>query len=183
MNRFFAQRRNRLLTYQAMREGKISSTRRIACPKCEAESSALEWNRALQVCPRCGYHAPIGAYYRLSIILDPGSFQELEERVAPADPLGFPGYPQKLKQLEGETGLRDAVVTALGTVDGKRAVFGVLDGRFLMGSMGTAVGEILTRSRSASTAFSSASRADIMPSCSPVAETRRTSLSRISSLI
>ena len=145
MNRFFVQRRNRLLTYQAMREGKISSTRRIACPDCGVESSALEWNRTLQVCPHCGYHAPIGAYYRLSLILDPGSFQELEEKVVPADPLEFPGYPQKLKKLEGETGLRDAVVTALGSVEGCRAVFGVLDSRFLMGSMGTAVGEKIAR--------------------------------------
>ena len=91
MNRFFTQRRDRLLTYQAMREGRITSTRRRACPGCGAESSALDWSRNQQVCPRCGYHAPIGAYYRLSMILDPGSFQELDEKLGPADPLAFPG--------------------------------------------------------------------------------------------
>ena len=92
MNRFFTQRRDRLLTYQAMREGRITSTRRKACPSCGVESSALDWSRSQQVCPRCGYHAPVGAYYRLSMILDPGSFQELDEKLEPANPLDFPGY-------------------------------------------------------------------------------------------
>ena len=144
MNRIFSRRRDRMLVYQTMREGKLDSSRRIKCPECGAESAGLEWERALQVCPRCGFHAPIDAYYRLSGILDPGSFQELEE-VSPADPLAFPDYPAKLARLEVETGLRDGAVTALGRIEGRRAVFGVMDSRFLMGSMGTAVGERITQ--------------------------------------
>ena len=100
MNRLFSQRRDRLLTYQAMREGKTASSRRVSCPGCGEESGALDWSRNGQVCPRCGYHGSIGAYYRLSMILDPGSFRELEEKLSPADPLAFPGYPQKLAALE-----------------------------------------------------------------------------------
>ena len=145
MNRVFSRRRDRLLIYQTMREGKITSSRRSKCSACGEESPHLEWDRNLQVCPRCGFHAPVGAYYRLANILDPGSFQELEERLAPADPLAFPGYPAKLAALEEETGLRDAAVAALGRIEGRRAVFAVLDSRFLMGSMGTAVGEKVTR--------------------------------------
>ena len=145
MNSFFARRRDRLLTYQAMREGKVAAGRRLACKKCGAESAALDWSRGDQVCPKCGWHAPIGAYYRLSLVLDPGSFQELDKKLVPADPLKFPGYPGKLKGLEESTGLSDAAVTALGSVNGHRAVFGALDSRFLMGSMGTAVGEKITR--------------------------------------
>ena len=139
MNYFFRQRRDRLLTYQAMREGKIPSARKVPCPQCGEDSSALDWSRNRQVCPRCGFHKPIGAYYRLSIILDPGTFQELEEKLEPADPLNFPGYPAKL------TGLRDAAVAAVGKIMGHKAVFVVLDSRFFMGSMGTAVGEKVTR--------------------------------------
>ena len=145
MNGLFRQRRDRLLTYQAMREGKLTPSRRIACPACGAESTALDWNRNYQVCPKCGHHNPVEAYYRLSMILDPGSFQELEEKLSPADPLEFPGYPQKLKALEEDTGLRDAAVAAVGMVEDHKAVFVVLDSRFLMGSMGTAVGEKVTR--------------------------------------
>ena len=145
MNQTFSRRRDRLLTYRAMREGKITSSRRAMCSACGEESPQLEWDRSLQVCPRCGFHAPIGAYYRLSNILDPGSFQELEDKLSPADPLAFPGYPEKLSELEQSTGLKDAAVAALGRIDGRRAVFAVLDSRFLMGSMGTAVGEKITR--------------------------------------
>ncbi len=145
MNQFFARRRDRLLTYQAMREGKVAAGRRVACRNCGAESSALDWNRSDQVCPKCGWHAPIGAYYRLSLILDPGTFQELDEKLQPANPLGFPGYPAKLRATQEETGLNDAVVTALGSIEGHRAVFGVMDSRFIMASMGTAVGEKVTR--------------------------------------
>ena len=145
MNPFFTRRRDRLLTYQAMREGRITSARRRACPGCGAESSALEWSRGRQVCPRCGWHGPIGAYYRLSLILDPGSFRELDERLEPADPLGFPGYPEKLRTLREETGLRDGAVSCVGGIQGHRAVLAARDSRFLMGSMGTAVGEKITR--------------------------------------
>ena len=145
MNQTFSRRRDRLLTYRAMREGKITSSRRTRCSACGEESPQLEWDRNLQVCPRCGFHAPIGAYYRLSNILDPGSFQELEDKLSPADPLTFPDYRSKLSDLEQSTGLKDAAVAALGRIDGRRAVFAVLDSRFLMGSMGTAVGEKITR--------------------------------------
>ena len=145
MNRFFTQRRDRLLTYQAMREGRITSTRRKACPSCGVESSALDWSRSQQVCPRCGYHAPVGAYYRLSMILDPGSFQELDEKLEPANPLDFPGYPEKLEQMQEDTGLRDAAVSCVGEIQRHKAVLAVLDSRFIMASMGTAVGEKVTR--------------------------------------
>ena len=145
MNQTFSRRRDRLLTYRAMREGNITSSRRTKCAACGEESPRLEWERKLQVCPKCGFHAPVGAYYRLSNILDPGSFQELEGNLSPADPLAFPGYSAKLAGLEEETGLKDAAVTALGRVNGHKAVFSVLDSRFLMGSMGTAVGEKIAR--------------------------------------
>ena len=145
MNLTFTRRRDRLLTYRAMREGRSGSGRQVPCPACGGESAQLEWERNLQVCPRCSFHRPIGAYYRLAAILDPGSFKELEEGLFPADPLSFPGYPEKLTGLEESTGLREAAVAALGKIEEHRAVFAVLDSSFLMGSMGTAVGEKVAR--------------------------------------
>ena len=62
---FFTSRRDRLLAYRAMREGTPAAVRRRACPACGAENTALDWSRNGQVCPRCGHHLPIGAYYRL----------------------------------------------------------------------------------------------------------------------
>ena len=99
---------------------------------------------ALSVCPLCGYHFPMGAYYRLSSVLDPGSFRELHEKLTANDPLRFPGYGAKLDGARRKTGMNEAVVTATGTMGGSRCVVGVLDSRFLMGSMSAAVGEKLT---------------------------------------
>ena len=98
----------------------------------------------LSVCPKCGYHFPIGAYYRLSTILDPGSFRELFEKLPAADPLSFTGYRAKVEAAQRKTGLTEAVVTATGTIGGRKCVVGVLDSRFFMGSMSAAVGEKIT---------------------------------------
>lgn len=114
------------------------------CPKCERRATRAVWAENLYVCPNCGHYQPIGCYYRLSLILDHGSFRELNEQVSPGDPLHFPGYENKLSLQKRKTGLREAVVTAAGRIDGLPAVVAVLDSRFFMGSMGTAVGEKVT---------------------------------------
>ena len=144
MNSIFAKRRARLLAMKAMRDNYIPGDRLITCPKCGQESERRLVAQGLSVCPKCGYHWPIGAYYRLSTILDPGSFRELHPRLSAGDPLHFPGYQEKLDAAQHKTGLTEAVVTATGTIGGSRCVVGVLDSRFLMGSMSTAVGEKVT---------------------------------------
>ena len=144
MNSVFAKRRARLLAMKAMRDNYIPGDRLITCPKCGQESERRLVAQGLSVCPKCGYHWPIGAYYRLSTILDPGSFRELHPRLSAGDPLHFPGYQEKLDAAQHKTGLTEAVVTATGTIGGSRCVVGVLDSRFLMGSMSTAVGEKVT---------------------------------------
>ena len=144
MNSIFAKRRARLLAMKAMRDNYIPGDRLITCPKCGQESERRLVAQGLSVCPKCGYHWPIGAYYRLSTILDPGSFRELHPRLSAGDPLHFPGYQEKLDAAQHKTGLTEAVVTATGPIGGSRCVVGVLDSRFLMGSMSTAVGEKVT---------------------------------------
>ena len=72
--------------------------------------------------PLCGYHRPVGAYTRLWQILDPGSFRELDAGLGSTDPLHFPGYGAKLKELRKKTGMGDAAVSALGSIEGHRAV-------------------------------------------------------------
>ena len=144
MNSVFAKRRARLLAMKAMRDNYIPGEKLISCPQCGQESERRVVAQGLSVCPKCGYHWPIGAYYRLSTILDPGSFRELHPRLSAGDPLHFPGYQEKLDAAQHKTGLTEAVVTATGTIGGSRCVVGVLDSRFLMGSMSTAVGEKVT---------------------------------------
>ena len=144
MNSIFAKRRARLLAMKAIRDNYIPGDKLITCPKCGQESERKTVAEGLSVCPKCGYHFPISGYYRLSTILDPGSFRELNEKYPAADPLSFPGYRAKLTAAQRKTGLTEAAVTATGTIGGHKCVVGVLDSRFFMGSMSAAVGEKIT---------------------------------------
>ena len=148
-NHLFLQRRERLMDLKNLRENK--STRRAVkavagkCPGCGAAVPKAELAKNLYVCPTCGRHHPIGAYLRLSLLLDPGSFRELDERITAPNALDFPGYDDKLKAIRRSTGLTEAEVSARGRIDGRECVVAVLDSRFFMGSMGAAVGEKVTR--------------------------------------
>ena len=144
MSGIFAKRRARLLAMKAIRDNYVPGDQLMTCPKCGGESRRKDVAGNLSVCPLCGYHFPIGAYYRLSTILDPGSFRELNEKLPAADPLSFPGYREKQREAQRKTGLTEAAVTASGTIGGRRCVVGVLDSRYMMGSMSAAVGEKIT---------------------------------------
>ncbi|MDD3347261.1 acetyl-CoA carboxylase, carboxyltransferase subunit beta [Oscillibacter sp.] len=144
MNSMFAKRRARLLAMKAIRDNYIPGDRLTECPSCHGENTRKAVAEGLSVCPKCGYHWPIGGYYRLSTILDPGSFRELNEKYPAADPLSFPDYPEKLAAAQRKTGLSEAAVTATGSIGGRKCVVGVLDSRFFMGSMSAAVGEKIT---------------------------------------
>ena len=117
----------------------------VECKQCGRRATRTIWTRSLYVCPNCGYHMPIGGYYRLSLVLDHGSFRELDADLDPQDVLNFPGYGEKLAAAQNKTGLREAAVTATGRIGGVACVAAVLDSRFFMGSMSTAVGEKITR--------------------------------------
>ena len=114
------------------------------CPKCQRRATRVVWAEHLYVCPNCGQYQPIGGYYRLSMVLDHGSFRELNGRIPGHDPLHFPGYSEKLAMQKKKTGLDEAVVSAVGRIEGQPAVVVVMDSRFFMGSMGEGVGEKVT---------------------------------------
>ena len=145
MSSIFEKRRARLLAMKAYRDHRVlASAPPVTCPACGEATPQRALADALYVCPKCGHHFPVGAYYRLSSVLDPGSFRELNEKISAADPLHFPGYPAKVEKARQKTGMEEAAVTATGTIGGEKCVIGVLDSRFFMGSMSSAVGEKLT---------------------------------------
>ncbi len=118
------------------------------CPDCGNVlfNKTLEEN--MQVCDKCDYHFIIGAKDRLAQIIDKGSFTELYEKLRSKDPLQFKGsksYTEKLKQSQKITGLDEACIVGHGKLNNKKIAFGVTDSRFIMGSMGSVVGEKLTR--------------------------------------
>lgn len=117
----------------------------IACKKCGRRALRARWEEHAFVCPHCGTYGPIGAYYRLNLLYDAGTFQELDKEIEVKDPLDFPEYREKVKELEKKTGLKEAVVSSKGQIGGIPVVTLVMDSRFLMGSMSQAVGEKITR--------------------------------------
>ena len=119
--------------------------------KCES-CGQLIYNKALEenlrVCPKCESHFPLTALQRIQLTLDDGTFEEWDADLAPADPLHFAvpkPYPEKVQEEQRVSGLTDACLTGTGRVEGRPVVFGVTDSRFMMGSMGSVVGERLTR--------------------------------------
>lgn len=119
--------------------------------KC-TECGQVLYNKTLEenfkVCPKCNHHFVLGAYERIAMLLDTGSLQEFDAGMSSTDPLEFKGpktYKEKLQADQGVTGLKEAVVTGEGLLDGKRVIIAVTDSRFIMGSMGSVVGEKITR--------------------------------------
>lgn len=118
------------------------------CPACDALTYTKDLQQNWQVCPSCGYHHRITAPQRLQQLLDPGSWQPLDEHLAPADPLHFfdqKPYAERLASYQERTQLKDAVLTGLGSLEGIPVAMGVMDFRFMGGSMGSVVGEKITR--------------------------------------
>ncbi len=142
----FRQHKRHMLVLKALREGQDPApSAGEACPKCGVTTAKQELAKNFYVCPSCGYHHHISGYFRLSLILDAGSFRELDEDLTSNDPLRFPGYGAKLAEAQRRTGIAEAAVTATGRIDGRKVAVGVLDSRFFMGSMSAAVGEKITR--------------------------------------
>ena len=102
----------------------------------------------LDVCVDCGYHFPVGAQRRVEITLDAGSFVERFADIEPVDALGFSckrTYAERLVESQRKTGLKDAVLTGTGRIERRELIFIVTDSRFMMGSMGSVVGEKIAR--------------------------------------
>ena len=117
----------------------------VECRACGETAMREEWRDNLYICPHCGNHRGMTAASRIRITADPGSFREFGRSIRGGNPLGFPGYTEKIQGMRDKTNLNDAVVTGTAKIHGRRTVLVVVDNRFMMGSMGMAVGEKVTR--------------------------------------
>lgn len=115
------------------------------CPRCQNVLFEEEFEKQLKVCPKCGYHARISAAERLKLTVDDGSFMEFDAGMTSKNPIDFPDYEEKIKNLQKKTGDKEAVITGECTIDGERCIIGIMDSRFMMASMGSVVGEKITR--------------------------------------
>lgn len=117
----------------------------IKCPDCGAMTHTLELQQNLYVCQACDYHFLLAAHDRVALIADPGTFEETDAGLVSANPLGFHGYAEKTADLRLKTGLNDAVVTGRLQIGGLPAMIAVMDFKYFAGSMGSVVGEKITR--------------------------------------
>jgi acetyl-CoA carboxylase carboxyl transferase subunit beta len=120
----------------------------LRCQGCQATLFTKAVEQRLGVCPECGYHFYVSAWERIRQVLDEGTFEEWDDVVLPLDPLQFAdkkSYADRLVEEQKRTGLTDAAVTGCGMIRARRVAFGVTDSAFIMGSMGSVVGERLSR--------------------------------------
>jgi len=120
----------------------------VKCDGCEAHLYKGELEEAQQVCKHCGYHFRIGARDRLAMLYDESKFEEIDAEVISIDPLDFVDskpYPERLKQAKSSSGLPEAIINARGKVGNHLVFAGAMDMSFIGGSMGSAVGEKVTR--------------------------------------
>ncbi len=120
----------------------------IKCPGCKAAIFRKEAEKRLNVCPECNFHMYVSGKQRIEQVLDDGTFAEWDANIVPTDPLGFAdsrAYVDRLKAEQTKTGLSDAAITGSGMIRARRVAIGITDSQFIMGSMGSVVGERLTR--------------------------------------
>ena len=115
------------------------------CNKCGSAIIAEDVRRGYYICPKCGGYFRVHAYRRIEMITDDGTFEEWDKELVGGNPMDYKGYPEKLAAVQEKTKLTEAVVTGKAEINGLETVIGVCDGRFLMSSMGEAVGEKIAR--------------------------------------
>jgi acetyl-CoA carboxylase carboxyl transferase subunit beta len=118
------------------------------CDACAQMVYKREVEQGLWVCPKCQFHFSLTAPQRVDLLLDDGTFEEFDADVAPTDPLHFSDripYTERLESYQQKTGLKDAVIIGRGSIEEREVFVGIMDSRFIMASMGSVVGEKITR--------------------------------------
>jgi acetyl-CoA carboxylase carboxyl transferase subunit beta len=129
---------------QAARLADIPAGLMTKCPGCGAMLVTKDWLRDLKVCSRCGHHTVIGAWERIALLTDEGSFSEWAHDLVARDPLMFEGYAEKKTVAQLKTGLKDSCIIGKGLLDGRPVAVGATDFAFMGGSMGSVYGEKVT---------------------------------------
>jgi len=147
LQNIFAMVKTRVCTYQKNNKEVIPIPKDLIfkCPKCHNVEFMDEFLLHGKVCSACNYHTRISARERLDITVDTGTFEEWDENLESLNPINFPKYDEKIEQLQERTGLREAIITGKCKIEGNPCAIGVMDSNFMMASMGSVVGEKITR--------------------------------------
>ena len=145
---WFANRRKAGPISKERQEREIADGLWSKCSHCGVLTYAKDLRSNALVCPECGYHNRVGSDERVEQLIDPQTWYSLSDELRPTDPLEFrdrKSYTDRIQDTQAKTGLNDSVITGVGELDGLPVALGVMDFRFMGGSMGSVVGEKLTR--------------------------------------
>lgn len=146
LDEIFKKKKKKLSSFRDRRyAGTDSRKGDVECPVCKTFMTKEEMESHFWICPNCGNYFTMSAVERILSLCDEDSFHEMNRSMMTQNPLQFPDYEKKLKALRKKTGQADAFVAGVGKIQKIPVAVGVLDSRFLMGSMGTAVGEKIAR--------------------------------------
>lgn len=153
LNKFFKKTKYITVSQQSLKDIHDDFSKRPSIPngmwvKCNSCGKVLYKNdmeKNNKVCYHCGYHFRMNASERLELILDKESFYEFDKDMTTGNPIEFKGYEEKIKSMQKKTNIKEAVITGRGTIGHEPAVVCVMDSNFMMGSMGSVVGEKITR--------------------------------------
>lgn len=137
--------KQKAVPFLARRE-RVIAKKRHQCPFCHRHIEGGELERNLFVCPDCSHHFRLTPRERIRFLIDPDSFKETGKGIMSVNPIDFPGYDDKIRRMLNMTGLEEAVITGIGSIDGKKAALAVMSFQFMGGSMGSVVGEKIARS-------------------------------------
>lgn len=115
------------------------------CPECKNIFITKDLMKLKKVCPTCDHHMKMTAQERIDMLFDEGTFMSIDDHLQTENPLEFPSYTEKIQGDANKTGLNEAVLTGVGTINGHEVAIAVMDAHFRMGSMGSVVGEKITR--------------------------------------
>ncbi|MBA5851699.1 acetyl-CoA carboxylase carboxyltransferase subunit beta [Clostridium sp. cel8] len=151
LNKFFKRRRYITVSQESLKNTQddirpsIPNGMWVKCNKCKKVLYKEDLDRNNKVCQYCGYHFRMSARERIELVMDNGSFEEFDAEMESSNPIQFEGYEDKLQSMMKKTGLKEAVVTGKGSIGKMEVVVCVMDSNFMMGSMGSVVGEKITR--------------------------------------
>ena len=153
LNKFFKKTKYITVSQQSLKRAEDDLNQKPSIPngmwvKCEGCGKVLyksDLDEANKMCNQCGYHFRLTARERIDIIIDKDTFREFDYNMNSDNPIDFKGYEEKIKKMKQQTDINEAVVTGLGRINGSEIVICVMDSHFMMGSMGSVVGEKITR--------------------------------------
>ncbi|NLD61580.1 acetyl-CoA carboxylase carboxyltransferase subunit beta [Candidatus Sumerlaeota bacterium] len=145
---WFKKQKYTTLQFSTKKSERIPEGLFVKCESCYAVILASEFEKNLMVCPECGHHHKFPVNKRIALLTDEGSFSKMFEEIRPTDPLGFVDskkYPDRIKAAQEKSGFSEAVVTGTATINGHPVAIGFMVFDFIGGSMGSVVGERITR--------------------------------------